>query len=83
MTVSENGTAITGRSSSSVTSKVQANQSRVCPADQGRLMRRFFFHLRHAPGPDGLARDPEGDSPIAAQSASRPMLKPSPDSRTK
>ncbi|MBK3397424.1 MULTISPECIES: hypothetical protein [Methylobacterium] len=25
-------------------------------------MRRFFFHLRHAPGPDGLARDPEGDA---------------------
>ena len=24
-------------------------------------MPRYFFHLRHGPGPDGLARDPEGD----------------------
>jgi len=25
-------------------------------------MPRYFFHLRHGPGPDGLARDPEGDA---------------------
>ncbi|TNC16130.1 hypothetical protein FF100_02395 [Methylobacterium terricola] len=24
-------------------------------------MPRYFFHLRYGPGPDGLARDPEGD----------------------
>ncbi len=25
-------------------------------------MPRYFFHLRHGPGPDGLAMDPEGDA---------------------
>lgn len=24
-------------------------------------MPRYFFHLRHGPGPEGLAVDPEGD----------------------
>lgn len=33
-------------------------------------MPRYFFHLRHGPGPDGLAVDPEGDE-LAGPEAAR------------
>ena len=41
--------------------RLRAARGRVCPPDRGRLMPRYFFSLRHRPGPAGLAVDEEGD----------------------